>query len=165
MNTDINPDIDTHNVNDMVGYRIIGRKSWVSYLSTLIIYGSIFAVIFVIQIYLPVPALYFNIAYGFFGLLFLYRLAVIRSHKIYVTDEGVWYGYGILPWAKGGNGLRWNDADMAMYYPNFISWITNSYSITVQHKYTNTSDFRAQNIWRGRKVCGEISDIQRQLLD
>jgi len=152
------------------GYKVIGRKSWVAYVGLLIRYAIIFGVIYFLVINLSTEPdfnwvkEYSLYVYAFFGIIFIYRFAVLLSYKVSVTDEGVWLHFGILPWAIGGNGLRWNDADMAFYYPNFLSWITNSYTIMVNHKYTNASDFMASSIWRGRKVCGEIAEIQRSRL-
>jgi hypothetical protein len=164
-------DTNEHVSMGFVGLKVIGRKSWVAYVGLLIKYTIIFGAIYFLDIFnlslepnfswIEEYSLY---AYAFFGVIFVYRIAVLRSYKIFVTNEGIWLTYGILPWAKGGNGLRWNDADMAFYYPNFLSWITNSYTITINHKYTNASDFMASNIWRGRKVCGEISSIQSSRL-
>ena len=165
-------DVDTgeHGSIEIAGYKIIGRKSWVAYVNLIIRYAIFFGLIYFIDVTLLLEAElmylkeYSFYAYPFFGVIFTYRLTVLRSYKISVTNEGIWLNYGIFPWAKGGNGLRWNDADMAFYYPNFLSWITNSYTIKVNHKYTNSTDFIASHIWRGRKVCGEISSIQRRKL-
>ncbi|MFL2841927.1 MAG: hypothetical protein ACJ0BH_04560 [Candidatus Puniceispirillaceae bacterium] len=143
---------------------IIGRKSWLVYLGTTITYGVIFGVIFGVQ-QLDMVNAPLNYTYAFFGVLFIYRLAVNRSYKIYVNDEGIWYGAGIFPWAKQGNGIRWGDADMALYYNNLLSWITNSYTITVAHKYTNDSDFLVTNIWSGRTTVQQIADLQRSKLN
>lgn len=182
-------DFNTSNANSPADYRVIGRKSWVEYFKVIIFYAIVFTIIFmisqnaglivgmildftssfvvdltsdvVVDLTSDVENKYIYWAYGVFGGFFMYRLAFLRSYKMYLTAEGIWFSYGILPWAKGGNGLRWNDADMAMYYPSFLSWITNSYTLTVQHKYTNSSDFRVTNIWRGRKVVGVVSQVQR----
>ena len=153
-----------------IGYKIIGRKSWVAYVGTILRYLITFGVLYFVEKQLVMFPQFFRVneyilfIYGIIGVVFLYKIAVLRSNKISVTDEGIWLNSGILPWAKGGNGIRWNDADMAFYSPNFLSWITNSYTIQVNHKYTNKTDFRVASIWRGRKVCGEISEIQRQRL-
>lgn len=165
-------DFDTgeHSSMGSVGYKIIGRKSWVAYVNLTIRYAIIFGLIYIVDTMLFIEKDFNHLkeysvyAYAFFAAVFIYRLAVLRSYKISVTNEGVWMNFGIFPWAKGGNGLRWTDADMAFYYPTFLSWITNSYTIKVNHKYTNSADFMASNIWRGRKVCREISSIQRSKL-
>lgn len=163
-------DNTAHGSSSHIGYKIIGRKSWVSYIGFLFRYALIFGVLIYIDTSIATTPEFLWIneyifyVYAFFSVLFIYKLAVLRSYKVSVTDEGVWLHYGILPWAKGGNGLRWNDADMAFYYPGFVSWITNSYTITVKHKYTNSSDFLVSHIWRGRKVCSDIASIQRNRL-
>lgn len=102
--------------------------------------------------------------YAFVILIFLYRWVVLRSYKVSINGEGVWLNYGVFPWAKGGDAIRWKDMDMAKYYPNFFSWITNTYLIEVNHKYTNSADFRANDIWAGRRVCRVISNARNKIL-
>lgn len=166
----VDTDINVHGSIGLVGYRVIGRKSWLAYGGLLLRYLLIFSSIYFLDVKLSLEPNfnwvkdYSLYVYVYFIMMLFYRIAVLRSYKIAVTNEGIWLSFGIFPWAKGGNGLRWIDADMAFYYPNFLSWITNSYKITVNHKYTNKSDFMASNIWRGRKVCSEISVIQRSNL-
>lgn len=47
--------------------------------------------------------------------------------------------------------------DMPYRGSNFLSWITNSHSITVKHKYTNLDDFVVTHIWDGQTVINIIA--------
>ena len=62
-----------------------------------------------------------------------------------------------FPWQKVGNGIRWEDIDMPFRSSNFVSWITNSHSINVKHKYTNEDDFVVTHIWDGQTVINIIA--------
>lgn len=149
-----NDGMGTVSIND-----VIGRKSWVAYLGFILRYIFYFLVLIAIDYADFGIDQYVIYLYLFFGALFIYRMAVIRSFQIYSTNQGIYYQVGILPWAKASNGIRWGDIDMPFYYPNFISWITNSYKVMIAHKYTNTSDFNATNIWRGRKVVQTLETL------
>jgi len=138
---------------------IIGRKGWLEYLYAVIFYCAFGFVIYKVSTqFRGINSKYIFYAYAACFSLFVYRLAVLRSYRISINDEGIWLNYGILPWSLFGNGIRWRDADMAYYYPNFISWISNCYAISVNHKYTNQIDFKITSVWRGRKVAAIIQD-------
>ena len=151
---------------------IVGRKAWTAYLGLLIKYSIIFSILYFVEDYLRRENLesinpylsYFKFAYILFFIFFIYYLAVIRSYRVFYNIEGIWITWGIFPWAKGADGIRWADADMAGYRPTFISWLCNSYSIFVKHKYTNNNDWMVSSIWRGRVVARSISNEQRKKL-
>lgn len=140
---------------------IIGRKSWICYVAPLVLY-------IIASLYL------FNFGYDFekyryiiftiFSILIVYRLAVLRSYRLAVDPEGIWLLSGVFPWTYSSSGIRWRDADMAVYHANFSSWITNSYTIGLQHRFTNKSDFIATDIWGGRQACSVIYGVQKELL-
>ena len=160
-------DNNTHSISSMI---IIGRKSWVTYIGAstkTILYLIIFYLIFYIIDNNTSIDIHRNIEIGVFSFVVIclvYRFLILRSYKVRVNEEGIWVHYGIFPWAKGGDGIRFQDVDMAKYFPNFFSWCTNSYKIVVQHKFTNSTDFSVTDIWRGRHVCNLISnEIRRHL--
>jgi len=109
------------------------------------LYDNLYAILFIIFIFLY----------------FIYKWAYINSYKIFINGEGVWTYYGYFPWQKAGDGLRWEHFDMAFRSSGFLSWITNSHTIIVKHKYTNNDDFRVTNIWNGEKVISLIEDRRR----
>ena len=146
--------------------RVIGRKSWVSYLGVIVRFAILWACMaFIHSSYaswanvLPNPSAtkgVFYLVWLVSVMLFSYRIAVTRSYRVSLRNDGIWLHYGVLPWAKGANGIRWRDADMSFHVPTFLSWITNSYTIGVNHKYTNAADFYVTNIWRGKRVSGLV---------
>ena len=152
--------------------RVVGRKSWLAYFGALVRYGIIGGMLYFSFINYEewnrefLSDYPFQLTQNIFFLLsvvlmalFLYQIAVIRSYKVFVNNAGAWLTGGILPWAKFGNGLRWRDADMAFYQPGFISWIANSYTVGVKHKFTNQTDYIVSNVWRGRVTCSLINEI------
>ena len=161
------------NTNKNDGYKVIGRKSWVAYIGLFAIYPLLILGVFVVYLLNfavdssgsrdPITITIFFLVIAVLIAIFVYKFAVIRSYQIYVTRHGVWYKYGILPWAKRGNGIRWSDIDMPFFYPNFLSWLTDSYTISVNHRYTNSSDFVVTHIWHGKDVCSKITRIQNKL--
>ena len=157
-------------------YEVVGRKSWVPYFFLILKYTVVFAVVFGIQatqIYkefaMVTPSLneYSNYLYIAISCLFIYRFSVLRSFKIYVVQQGVFYEEGIrlFPWWKHGDGIRWKDMDMSFFRNNFLSWVTNSYTVMVNHKYTNNNDFEATHIWGGKRTSGEIESFRGRFLD
>ena len=157
-------------------YEVVGRKSWVPYFFLILKYSLIFALVVGIQsstvyqditITSPEVIFYTNYVYIAIGVPFLYRFAVLRSFKIYVVQRGVYYEEGIrlFPWWRHGDGIRWKDMDMSFFRNNFISWITNSYAVMVNHKYTNNSDFEVTHIWSGKSVSGKIEGFRERFLE
>ena len=152
------------------GRNIIGRKSWIVYFLITLNYLVIFTIYSGIFLYFfqdrlnDLDTLFkhkgFIILISLFALhslWFLYLYLSARTHLISIDGEGVWYTSGLFPWQKVGNGIRWQDIDMPFRSSNFISWITNSHSITVKHKYTNLDDFVVTHIWDGQTVINIIA--------
>jgi hypothetical protein len=150
---------------DSSNYKVIGRKSWVAYVGDIATYIFFFAIIFIVDQIFDIDNTFTIPIFAFFLIFFVFSFMTTRSYKVFYNDEGVWLTYGFLPWARGGNGIRWRDMDMAFYQTNFVSWITNSYTISVKHKYTNETDFMVRNIWDGKDVCGVIHNLHTQYLN
>lgn len=155
---------------------VVGRKSWLPYFYLIFKYSLIFGVILGIQatatyhdmtIEIPELTEYSIYVYIALGCLFIYRLAVLRSFKIYVVQRGVYYEEGIrlFPWWRHGDGIRWRDMDMAFYRNNFLSWITNSYTVMINHKYTNRSDFEVTHIWGGKRASVKIEGFRDKFVE
>ena len=157
------------------GRTIIGRKSWVVYFFNAINYLLFFTIYMGLYIYFFPDALDkleelsnhrgFIILTSIFilhPLYFIYIYLTLKTHIISIDNEGVWYTAGLFPWQKIGNGIRWQDIDMPFRSSNFISWITNSHSVTVKHKYTNLDDFVVTNIWDGQSVINIIANERSQ---
>lgn len=141
-------------------YKVIGQKSWLAYVGDLLSYFVLFILIILLDFYFNVNIKILVCLYALFLIMFVYSFMTTKSYKVAVNDEGVWLSYGILPWSKGGDGIRWRDMDMAFYHTNLISWLTNSYRISIKHKFTNSTDFSVSNIWAGKDVCNQIHTMQ-----
>ena len=140
------------------GFTVVGRKAWDAYIYCFIFYFFwILVTIFISTKFKKIDSKYFNYVYLVLVTMFVYKLIVLKSYKIFYNSTGVFFSYGVLPWAKFGDGIRWNDADFASYYPNFLAWICNSYKISVKHKFTNQVDFVVEDVWRGRYVASIIN--------
>ena len=166
-------DADSTGVSSVAGYEIVGRKSWLAYLGASINFvikgGFVGAIVFDAEVQKILDEYNENFVTGgvvilvFIACGYLYRLLVLRSFEVITTEDGVYYSYGILPWAKYRDGIKWNDIDMSHYYPNLLSWLTNSYKITVSHKFTNRPDFFCTNIWMGNRTSQTINHKQQAL--
>lgn len=176
--SDADSDSGSHSSNPIGGnfYEVVGRKSWVPYFFLIFKYSLVFVLILGVratEIYqtmaLSIPELnaYSNYLYIALGCLFAYKFAVLRSFKIYVVQRGVYYEEGIrlFPWWRRGDGIRWRDMDMSFYRNNFLSWITNSYTLMVNHKYTNNSDFEVNNIWGGKRASRKIEGFRDKFVE
>ena len=152
------------------GRTIIGKKSWVVYAILTLQYLFVFTIYAVVFRYFFLDKLDdFDTLFNHIGFIilisllalhslwFLYLYLSNRTHLISIDQEGVWYTAGLFPWQKVGNGIRWQDIDMHFRSSNFISWVTNSHSITVKHKYTNLDDFVVTHIWDGQTVINIIA--------
>jgi len=84
-----------------------------------------------------------------------------KSRKIILNDTGVWVGGGFFPWQKYRRGIRWEDIDMVTHSVGFLSWITNSYTISINHKYKNGKNLRFGGISEGRAVR-DIIEAERE---
>ena len=151
-------DSDSLHRNDSeTGVEVVGRKAWTAYIQPLIFYPFLLAGLYFLDLRSDVPREYLMYAAGFIFLLFIYRIAVIRSFKLTIDSDSVSWRQGIFPWAVSGDWVRWRDADCAAYYSNFLSWVTNSYTLVVENKYTDKGKFRPTQVWAGRKVAGQIN--------
>jgi hypothetical protein len=84
-------------------------------------------------------------------------IAAIRTTRLYCDDQGIWCFRGILPWKKGVAGLRWENLEKVGYEANFGAWFTQSYTITLYHRYTGASNIRLTQVWKGSAVVAKIN--------
>ena len=116
-------------------------------------------------------ALYANLHKGvgvvfllFFIALFAYQILLLRSLFLYTDDHGVWVYSGILPWAKGMNGVKWRDLEDAVFFQNFFSWLFKSYTVRIGHRFTKTSELLLPHIAKGNIAVEHINEMHRQVL-
>ena len=115
----------------------LGGKAWTAYLAVLV-FGLVLLVLAI-----AAAALSPWLTAGLLAIDLLivgYRIAELRSHRLYFDDVGVWVHAGILPWRKGISGVKWRDLDEAVYQQSFWSWLLRSYTVRIGHRFTKTSE-------------------------
>lgn len=137
-------------------------SSWVAYVGSVLI--LLVAIVIGLAIYHSTPTgvgvTYFVIIFG----LFILRVSLIRSIKLYTDDRGVWVYRGIFPWDKGESGIKWRDLDDATYYPNFFSWLLKSYQVRVGHRFTQSSEIILRHIKQGDVAVMHINEQHSKVL-
>ena len=93
-------------------------------------------------------------------LLIVYRWLLIHSSRLYYDDIGVWLYSGILPWKRGVAGVKWRDLDEAVFTNSFASWLTQSYTIVIRHRFTKESEILVTQMANGKQA---VMTINQQL--
>ena len=141
---------------------VVGTKSWIAYFGTLVLAALLFFAL------LPIAFLWNEIAAGVVlvlsALVVGYRLLLLRSVQLYYDDVGVWAYSGILPWKKGVAGVKWRDMDEATFAPGFWSWVTQSYTVRIGHRFTKSGEIVLTNIGRGKAAVATLNACQQELL-
>lgn len=137
-------------------------KSWTAYLNTLLLALLLFGFA------LPLAFRWNELAAGAVMLSAVlvvgYRLLLIRSVQLYYDDVGVWLYSGILPWAKGVQGVKWRDMDEATFVQSFFSWLFRSYAIRIGHRYTKDSEILLTRMARGKDAVAALNARHQQLI-
>ena len=142
---------------------ILGTKSWTAFIRPLLL------ALLVLGLVLPV-VLRVTPGIGLIlPLLLLAYLAIklleVRSFVLYQDKAGVWLSYGLFPWNKGTIGIKWRDIEIATYYPNFTSWLFNSYTVRVAHRFTRESEIFVKGIANGKAAVIAINEIHQQTIE
>jgi hypothetical protein len=144
------------------GAQVIGTKSWLAYAGTLVLAVILFGGL------LPLAFLWDEIAaavvMGVSTLIVGYRFLLLRSVQLYYDDVGVWVYSGILPWNKGLAGVKWRDMDEATFEQSFFSWMTNSYTIRIGHRFTKASEIVLTNMGGGQKASARLNTKHQELI-
>jgi len=136
------------------------RKSMAAYLGVIIRVVTITALL--------IGALYWKstiwkpvvIIWALAMLLIVYRWLLIHSSRLYYDDIGVWLYSGILPWKRGVAGVKWRDLDEAVFTNSFASWLTQSYTIVIRHRFTKESEILVTQMANGKQA---VMTINQQL--
>lgn len=159
-------------VNRSSDFEVLSRVSWFGYLKIIVIKTNVQALI-LLAISTVAVVIYTNtvnpidqyllyikiIAALIYSTILIYNIVWTRSIKLYHDKNGVWFYGGILPWAKGVNGARWNDIDSASYKTGFVSWLFKSYKIHINHKYTKENEISFPDMFRGDIAAMKINKI------
>lgn len=137
-------------------------KAWTAYVGTVLLALILFGAV------LPLSFKWNELAAA--GVLALsalvvgYRILVIRSCRLYYDDVGVWLYSGILPWSRGLVGVKWRDMDEATFVQNFWSWLSRSYSIRINHRYTKSSEIFLTSMARGKQAVATLNARQQEMI-
>jgi hypothetical protein len=93
-----------------------------------------------------------------------YRIAWLRSFRLYYDDAGVWIYSGLLPWKRGVAGVKWRDLDEAIFVNGFWSWLSRAYTVRLTHRFTKESEILLSEMARGREVVQQINQQHRQYI-
>jgi len=159
MDQDQDQDISSQpsaNVTDLCG------KSWIAYLGiiirTLIVIGLFAALVYWQPNYWAIATSLLVCALA----LIAYRIAYLRSFRLYYDDAGVWIFSGILPWKRGVRGVKWRDLDEAVFINSFWSWLAGSYSVVLKHRFTKDIEIGESDMARGKTAVTTINQQHRQ---
>ncbi|GAB2857858.1 hypothetical protein GCM10027277_27880 [Pseudoduganella ginsengisoli] len=141
---------------------LLAVKSWTAYINTLLLAILLFGVA------LPLAFRYSELAAGIVMLVSVllvgYRILLIRSVQLYYDDVGVWLSSGILPWAKGVQGVKWRDMDEATFVQSFWSWLFRSYSIRIGHRFTKSSEILLTRMGNGKAAVEKLNAHHQELI-
>lgn len=141
---------------------LLAVKSWTAYINTLLLAVLLFGFA------LPLSFRYSELLAGAVMLVAVlvvgYRILVIRSVQLYYDDVGVWLYSGILPWAKGVQGVKWRDMEDASFVPSFWSWLFRSYSIRIGHRFTKSSEIQLTRMGNGKAAVEKLNAQHQELI-
>lgn len=143
------------------------RLSWVVYIQYFVI--GVLLYLFIVSSVFSVISGLLGLALGkvtaqslFYGLTLLYlsgfgwvMFQLSRCHA-YVDETGVWYYSGLLPWAKGIRGIRWENFDQVQYGQSVFGWAAHSYTVYLLDRYGRTVTIR--NLYNGRDWSAVVNN-------
>jgi hypothetical protein len=96
---------------------------------------------------------------------FWYRVAVLRSVRLYTDNQGVWCRRGALPWNRNATCVRWRDLEGATSTGGIGSWLMRSWSIRIGHRFTPGSELVLEHVPNGKRVVERINAMHSRWLD
>lgn len=142
--------------------QVIGVKSWLAYAGVALLAALLFFGL--------VPLAFMWNQWAAFAVLVVsallvgYRIMLVRSVQLYFDDVGVWVYSGVLPWAKGVQGVKWRDMDEATFVNGFWSWATRSYTIRIGHRFTKESEIVLTDIANGKDAVVALNARHKDLI-
>jgi hypothetical protein len=141
---------------------VVFRISWVAYVVTLV--GLFFVTLVAASFINFISSTFAHIAIAA-GIVFIaYRIAMLRSFRLYSDEHGVWIYRGILPWNKGVSGVKWRDLEDAAYTTSFFSWVFKAYTVRIGHRFTKTSEVVVPYLHKGHEAVIHINDQHRLIM-
>ncbi|KUZ76932.1 hypothetical protein WI37_16015 [Burkholderia ubonensis] len=137
-------------------------KSWVAYIGRLVV-AVVALPIGAVSLWERAPLFVALAAIAIFAGI-MYTVALERSYVLFMDDHGVWLRRGILPWSRGVTGVKWRDLDSATYFTGFVSWLTNSYTIRLEHRFTKANEILISNMAAGNKAVEAINGTHAEMI-
>jgi len=140
----------------------IARKSWIAYLSVIVI-GTFFTAVAApfIGSFSPAAGL---IVGGIAAGTTLWRIFDLRSVTLMYDDVGVWLFSGVLPWDAGVTGVKWRDLDEAEFRQSVTGWLFRSHTIRIGHRYTKASEIVLTDMSRGEVAVALINQLHQDMV-
>lgn len=95
---------------------------------------------------------------------YLYSHLELRSACLCVDADGVWEAGGMLPWAKGVRGVKWDDLDEAAYSMGFWGWLFNSHRVVIRHRYKRGYEIALDDMRAGVEAAVRINAMHKSSL-
>lgn len=149
----------------------IGRISWFGYILTVfytLIGLAIFSFIALIAIGLfsaiffplePYKNYIYSIGFLISFTFLAYSLLYTKSVTLFYDEKGVWLYSGIFYWEQGYSGVKWEDIDGVFFERSFFSWLSRSYKLVIQHKYTKAQELEIREVANGHRVVEKLNDL------
>lgn len=95
---------------------------------------------------------------------FWYRVAVLRSVRLYTDSHGIWQRRGAFPWSRNTYGVRWRDLERATFTGGVGAWLMRSYHIRIGHRFTRSSELALEHVPHGKRVVELINAMHSRWL-
>lgn len=141
------------------------KLSWIVYARMVFIHAVFIGVIVYGSSYFPTSDQITILSYlfAFEAIIIPLRVLSMRARYVFIDETGVWYHRGFLPWTKGCNGIVWRDCGGSSYGQGFSAYILNTYTVYIKHKYTESMQIIAHDIYKGKEFCGIVADYLHKL--
>jgi hypothetical protein len=92
------------------------------------------------------------------------RILHLRSIVLFTDHSGVWLYRGIFPWDRGVVGVKWRDLSDASYDTSLWSWLSRSYRLRIEQRFTKSSEIVLASIANGDEAAEYINLRHREML-
>jgi hypothetical protein len=91
---------------------------------------------------------------------FVYQVLWLGTVELYTDVAGIWVFRGLFPWNRGSYGVRWSDADDAVFHTGMFAWATRSFRIRVRNRFSPRSEIDLAHVYRGNEAVMHINQRQ-----
>ena len=140
---------------------IVCRKSWTRYALNL---AGLCGLLLVALFLNPISPMASVIVSSAAVVCCVYRHCELSSASLCVDIDGVWESGGLLPWARGVRGVKWDDLDEAAYSMGFWGWLFNSHRVVIRHRYKKGYEIALDAMHAGASATVRINEMHRSSL-